>query len=68
LVSVLKSCQHRTEALEEATALTDTVLAGILKEAESGSIERSRIIELVYETLARFDHAAAVQYQAYHPL
>jgi transcriptional regulator NrdR family protein len=68
LVSVLKTCQHRKEALQDATALAETVLAKATKTASNGSIESRQLAALVHETLAHFDHAAAVQYQAFHPL
>jgi transcriptional repressor NrdR len=68
LVSVLGACRHREEALQDATALTETVLAEAIKATSDGSIESMHLTTLVRETLARFDHAAAVQYQAFHPL
>lgn len=67
-VSILKSCQHRSSALQDAGGLTDTILAQVLHTADNGVVLPNRIAEAAHKVLERFDHAAAVQYAAYHPL
>lgn len=67
-VSVYESCRHRKDAVEASTAVTATILGKLLHRVESASLERAQVISVATEVLKRFDKAAAVQYQAYHPL
>jgi transcriptional repressor NrdR len=67
LLSIFKSCQHRKSALEDAAALTDTVLARTLQENRTGRLGSMDIAQAVLASLRRFDTAAAVHYEAYHP-
>lgn len=66
-ISIFQSLQHRSTALDDATQLTKTVLAQILKSA-SGSITLQDINAITAEILERFDKVAGVYYRAYHPL
>lgn len=68
LMSIFTSCGHRKDATRSATALTDTVIGKMLTKNTGPLLQRDRISEITYETLKRFDRAAAVQYQAYHPV
>ena len=65
-LSIFRSCGHRTRPIEDATALTDTVVARLLKDGKA-QLSRSEIITVTTLILKRFDKAAAVQYTAYHP-
>ena len=64
--SVLRAVGHRQSPLEDASALTATITAKLLKAAPGASVSPTDIITITLETLKRFDTAAAVQYQAYH--
>jgi transcriptional repressor NrdR len=66
LVSLYKSLAHRPTALEDATALTDTIIGLLLKSAQNGLIEAQTITNNAAEVLHRFDTAAAVHYRAFH--
>lgn len=67
-VSVLDSVRHRKTAVDDATSLTDTVLVGLTRMQNStGAIGRQELVQLVAQTLNRFDSAAGVHYRAYHP-
>jgi len=66
LISLYKSLEHRPTALEDATALTDTIIGMLLKSARNGLIEARIITTAAAEVLQRFDTAAAVHYQAFH--
>jgi transcriptional regulator NrdR family protein len=65
-MSLHASLQHRKTALEDATALTDTVLGELPKILRDGIIERPLLISLTTEMLERFDTPAAVHYRAFH--
>ena len=65
-VSLYRSLGHRRTAVGDAGALCDTVVAKLLHGEAQASISPSDIVVTAYETLKRFDEAAAVQYQAYH--
>lgn len=67
-VSIFKSCGHRPDPITDAMALTDTVLSKIPDVAKDGLIPASKLTALTLSTLKRFDTAAAVQYEAFHPL
>jgi transcriptional regulator NrdR family protein len=65
-VSILQAVGHRKQPLEDANALTATIIAKILHTTTEATIEPLYIIAITSETLKNFDKAAAVQYQAYH--
>lgn len=67
-VSIYEACKHRKDAQRASTALTATVLGKLLTAVDQASIERQHVISVTTEVLKHFDKAAAVQYQAYHPL
>jgi transcriptional regulator NrdR family protein len=64
--SVLRAVGHRKTHVEDAGALTDTIIAKLLGSTTQAAVSPSDIIIIARETLSRFDNAAAVQYQAYH--
>lgn len=67
LISVYEACKHRPKALEDAIGLTQTISSDIMKQiSPEGVIERSRVAELAYAVLERFDPVAATVYMAYH--
>jgi transcriptional repressor NrdR len=65
-LSVLKSCEHRKTALQDAIALTDTVMAKIIRAHATSVVASHEVARLINDTLQNFDHASAVQYAAYH--
>lgn len=65
-MSLYTSLGHRKTALEDAGALTDTVLGALPGVLQHGIIERTLLIKLVADTLGRFDTPAAVHYRAFH--
>lgn len=67
LLSVYKSCGHRPDALEEAIALTQTIVAQLLPRPNGGLIDKTEIVDITAQTLERFDSRAATFYRAYHP-
>lgn len=66
LISLYKSCQHRPSALEDATALTATVLEQLRSRVQDGSLDCATIAGKVHMALHRFDAAAATHYMAFH--
>ena len=66
LVSIYKSSQHRPEALQDARALTHTVLSNLHPLVEDGAISAHTIAREVLAVLNRFDSPAATHYQAFH--
>lgn len=68
LISIYDSLKHRPTASSDAVALTNTVVSKLQPLFSEGAIDRNNIVIITHEVLARFDHAAATFYQAYHPL
>jgi transcriptional regulator NrdR family protein len=66
-ISIYSSCQHRTNAIQDATALTDTVLGKLSNYSDGAIIDRLQLKTTVLAVLKRFDTAAAVHYTAFHP-
>lgn len=66
LISIYESCKHRKSALNDALALTDTVIARLLPKVENATLSRQQIIKTTTETLKNFDQPASVHYAAYH--
>jgi transcriptional repressor NrdR len=67
-VSILRAVGHREQPLEDANALTATIIGKLLHATSEAALEPSQIVELALQTLKNFDTAAAVQYAAYHKL
>jgi transcriptional repressor NrdR len=65
-VSILRAVGHRTQPLEDANALTATIIAKLLHATSGAALAPADITRTAAETLKRFDTAACVQYQAYH--
>lgn len=66
-ISIYDSLQHRKTAQMDATGLTDTIIRKLYPYAIDLSIEATTIITITYQTLQRFDKAAATHYKAFHP-
>ena len=67
LLSVYDSLRHRKTALEDATALTNTILGRLYTQVEQATLERDTVVEVTAAVLSRFDAAAATHYRAFHP-
>lgn len=66
-ISIYKSLGHRTSAIKDASALTETCLARMLESSDNATIAASELRNIVGQVLSRFDQAASVHYQAFHP-
>ena len=67
-VSIYESCKHRKSALEDAHALTQTIIAQLLQLTDDGLLDRDVITTIARTVLDRFDTAAGTMYAAYHPV
>lgn len=65
-LSLYRSCQHRPQAVIDASALTDTVIRRLLPVVKQGLLDRQSIRATAQVALSRFDDASSVQYAAYH--
>ncbi|HET8708746.1 MAG TPA: hypothetical protein VFL85_00530 [Candidatus Saccharimonadales bacterium] len=65
-VSIFTSCQHRPNAVQDTTALTDTILGRLSDYSDGAIIDRAELRNTVLAVLKRFDNAAAVHYAAFH--
>lgn len=65
-LSILKSCGHRNAPINDAGALTNTVISR-LPTPKKGALESQYLTKITYAVLSRFDEAAATHYRAYHP-
>lgn len=66
-LSLYKACEHRKQAVTDATALTDTVVGLLRNQTNGGLLPTASIVTAAYSVLKNFDTAAAVHYQAFHP-
>ena len=62
-MSIWKALQHRNNALDEATALTDTIIMQVLALKQPG-IDTVDIKKAAQATLTNFDSTAAAVYDA----
>lgn len=67
-LSIYDSLKHRKTAINDATALTDTIIAKLYPLMTNGSFENQVLASITVQTLQHFDKAAATHYAAYHPL
>lgn len=65
-LSIYESCKHRADALDEAAALTQTVINGLRAVQRDGVISRQSIAQQAHLVLKRYDNTAATFYAAYH--
>lgn len=61
LLSVIEALKHRKHCLEESVALTDTILAEILR-LKRLVVEIGTLIDVTSRILKRFDRTAYVRY------
>jgi transcriptional repressor NrdR len=67
-VSVYDSLRHRKTVLDDATALTGTIISTLTPLADEAAIDRDVVVTVTTTVLQRFDKPAATHYQAFHPL
>ena len=65
-LSVYNSCKHRKTAINDASALTDTIISQLPAILNEAAIERPLLVQTVQRVLERFDKAAGVHYAAFH--
>lgn len=65
-ISVYEALKHRKTADRDATALTETIIRQLSRDGYPIK-KRAAIVAATHGVLARFDQAAAIHYQAYHP-
>jgi transcriptional regulator NrdR family protein len=65
-IELYKACEHRPAALDDATALCDTIIGLLRGHANHGLLESHDIALTSHEVLRHFDRAAAVYYEARH--
>ena len=65
-MSIMRAVGHRQTPLEDASALTATIIAKLRRSTTQAAVGPSDIVTVALATLKHFDTAAAVQYGAYH--
>jgi transcriptional regulator NrdR family protein len=66
-ITINDSLKHRKSHIDDATALTDTVISQLGEANQSnGVLTRSNIAQITTITLRRFDKTAATVYSALH--
>jgi transcriptional repressor NrdR len=65
-LSLYKSCQHRSSALQDAADLVDTIIKKLAGGVEDGRLWSGTISQTALVALSRFDKAASVHYRAFH--
>jgi transcriptional regulator NrdR family protein len=66
MMSLYRSCQHRQTALNDAAALSETIIQKLQPKFRDGLISSKTITQVSQVALNRFDRAASVNYGAYH--
>lgn len=65
-ISIHESCKHRKKAVDDATAVTQTIISKLSRSMEKGVINISDITEITLNVLQNFDSTAAVVYSGLH--
>lgn len=65
-ISLYNSLQHRKSAIDDAAALTATVIRSLALVQARSTLEPAMIRSAVTTALNRFDKAAATHYEAFH--
>jgi transcriptional regulator NrdR family protein len=66
--SILQAVGHRKAPIQDAGAISSTIIAKLLRDGARASLTPPEIIAVATETLHHFDTAASVQYTAYHKI
>ena len=66
LISVYESLRHRKTAIEDASALTDTIMTRLRPYFTHGKVTTTDIQTTTAAVLNNFDAAAGVHYTAFH--
>lgn len=66
-LSIYESSKHRTTALSDAQALTETVIGQVMPVITNGQVPAQEIARAVRKVLKNFDLAAHTHYAAFHP-
>lgn len=65
-LSIYESCKHRKEAINDASALTLTIVGRLSGFSATGEIFRDELVGLVVRILGNFDQVAASVYKGLH--
>jgi transcriptional repressor NrdR len=65
-VSIYLSCGHRINPINDATALTDTIVSKLLSSIRDGCIEKTDLVATSEYVLRHFDLVASTSYKAYY--
>jgi transcriptional regulator NrdR family protein len=68
LFSIYSSLGHRSDAVGDSIAITETIMSNLLKSLKSPLIKRNTIVETSVAVLNKFDKPASVHYKAYYPI
>jgi transcriptional repressor NrdR len=66
LLSLYKSCDHRSKAVEDASGICSSIVTKLESQSSNGIIEAASIAQTCLIALNRFDKTAAMRYQALH--
>jgi hypothetical protein len=67
-LSIYESCKHRTDPINDASAITMNIIARLGGFSATGEVLRKELISLATEVLGHFDSTAANVYTGLHPL
>jgi transcriptional regulator NrdR family protein len=68
LISINASLGHRKNHINEAVAITDTVISKLQRKYKNSLIDIDSIIDSVKEVLVNFDKTAVIYYDAYYSI
>lgn len=68
LLSIYKSCQHRPNAVIEASHLTNTIISSLYDQKHTALLTANEITQEASQVLSRFDDFAYNHYVHYHQI
>lgn len=66
LLHIYDSLKHRKTAMNDATALTDTIIGRIVSKNSEAIITNAYLSDIVDDVLQNFDKVSSIHYQAYY--
>jgi transcriptional regulator NrdR family protein len=63
-LSIYEVCKRRPEGINDAAALTDTIIKKLRPSVVRGALKTGSIVHATQVTLNRFDKAASILYEA----
>jgi|HubBroStandDraft_4_1064222.scaffolds.fasta_scaffold54793_1 transcriptional regulator NrdR family protein len=65
-LSIYESCKHRRKAIDDTSAITQTIISRLNGMSDTGSVLYTELVDVVRSVLKNFDQTALAVYEGLH--